>query len=221
MLKKHCHRALSLFITALLVGCSSTPDIPAFTASGYLADRGAVRIWRKNDEHRAIHLRTVYTPFNGDATEVSDYHWLDGQLLSVERHVKGTQPDDVTLRFDQNGSLSFMQRQLAGRREAVSPDAVELYSFDAQRMLKISDVLLSGRVVLRQGHWQGGGRVLSCEGTVVAPAFDEMTRSTLEQQQRVARSPLMVSWLEVPGEVQLLLTSHEDDCRWQPQEDDF
>lgn len=221
MLKKGFYSAFSLFITALLVGCSSTPDIPAFTASGYLADRGAVRLWRKNDAHKAVHLRTVYTPFNGEPMEVSDYNWLDGQLLSIERHIKGAQPVSVTLRFDQNGRLSFMQRQLAGRREAVSEDAVELYSFDAQRMLNISDVLISGRVVLRQGHWQGGRRILSCEGTEITPAFDDATQRMLEQQQRSASSPLMVSWLEVPGEVQLLSTSNEDDCRWQPKEEDF
>lgn len=222
MLKKRHYRALSLFIAALLLaGCSSTPDIPAFTASGYLADRGAVRIWRKNDAHQAIHIRTAYTPFNGDAMEFSDYSWRQGKLLSMERHVKGAQPDDVTLRFDEQGSLNFMQRQLDGRREAVNSDAVELYTFDAQRMLNISDALLSGRVFLHQGHWLGGRDVQSCEGTRVTPDFDADTLSALAQQQRTSTSPLTIAWLEAPEGIQLLRVSHEDDCSWQPQEADF
>lgn len=222
MLKKRDINALSLFFAALLLaGCSSTPDIPAFTASGYLADRGAVRIWRKNEAHQAIHIRTVYTPFNGDAMEFSDYSWREGKLLNIERHVKGAQPDDVTLRFDAQGSLNFMQRQLAGRREAVDSDAVDLYTFDAQRMLHISDALLNGRVFLRQGHWLGGREAQSCEGTRLTPDFDADTLSKLTQQQRASASPLMIAWLEAPEGVQLLRVSHEDECSWQPKEADF
>lgn len=222
MLKTKLSGALSLFFAALLLtGCRSTPDIPAFTASGYLADRGAVRIWRKNDAHQAIHIRAVFTPFNGDAMEFSDYSWRAGKLLSIERHVKGAQPDDVTLRFDEQGSLSFMQRQLAGRREAVDNNAVELYAFDAQRMLNISDALLDGRVFLYQGRWLGDGDVQSCAGQRLTPGFDADTRNQLAQQQRTNASPLTIAWLEAPEGVQLLRASQEDDCSWQPQEKDF
>ncbi|HAT00036.1 MAG TPA: DUF1481 domain-containing protein, partial [Pantoea agglomerans] len=42
-----------LFLSLFLFGCSSTPDIPPFSASGYLADRGVVRIWRKNSDHQS------------------------------------------------------------------------------------------------------------------------------------------------------------------------
>lgn len=222
MLKKRHYRALSLFLAALLVaGCRSTPDIPAFTASGYLADRGVVRIWRKNAAHQAIHIRTVYTPFNGDAMESTDYSWRQGKLLSVERHVQGARPDDVTLRFDEQGSLNFMQRQLAGRREAVDSDTVDLYTFDAQRMLNVSDALLSGRVFLYQGHWLGGREVQSCEGTRLTPDFDADTQNSLAKQQRTSAAPLMIAWLEAPEGVQLLRVSQDDDCSWQPQEADF
>jgi len=210
-----------LFLSLFLFGCSSTPDIPPFSASGYLADRGVVRIWRKNSDHQSVHIRTFYTPFSGGEGEVTDYVWLEKSLISIQRQVKGSQPDDVTLRFDQAGGLNFMQRQLAGRREAVSPDAVELYKFDAERMRNLSDALLSGQVFLRQGHWLGNNVLESCEGQQVRPAFDADALQMLAQQQRRASAPLMVSWLEAPEGIQLLRVSQQDDCSQQPTEEDM
>jgi len=210
-----------LFLSLVLFGCSSTPDIPPFSASGYLADRGVVRIWRKNSDHQSVHIRTFYTPFSGSEGEVTDYVWLEESLISIQRQVKGNQPDDVTLRFDQAGSLNFMQRQLSGRREAVSPDAVELYKFDAERMRNLSDALLSGQVFLRQGHWLGNNVLESCEGQQVRPAFDADALQMLTQQQRRASAPLMVSWLEAPEGIQLLRVSQQDDCSQQPTEEDM
>ena len=210
-----------LFLSLILFGCSSTPDIPPFSASGYLADRGVVGIWRKNSDHQSVHIRTLYTPFSGGEGEVTDYVWLEGSLISIQRQVKGKQPDDVTLRFDQAGGLNFMQRQLAGRREAVSPDAIELYKFDAERMRNLSDALLSGRVFLKQGHWLGSDRLETCEGQQVRPAFDADDRQLLIQQQQSASAPLMVSWLEAPEGLQLLRVSQQDDCSQQPTEDDM
>jgi len=214
-------RFSALSLSLFLFGCSSTPDIPPFSASGYLADRGVVRIWRKNNDHQSVHIRTIFTPFSGSEGEVTDYIWLEQALISVHRQVKGEQPDDVTLRFDQEGGLNFMQRQLADRREAVSPDAVELYKFDAQRMRNVSDALLSGQIFLRQGYWSGGNLVKSCEGQQVRPAFDADALRTLAQQQRGSARPLMVSWLEAPEGVQLLRASQQDDCAQQPKEDDM
>ena len=210
-----------LFLSLFLFGCSSTPDIPPFSASGYLADRGVVRIWRKNSDHQSVHIRTLYTPFSGGEGEVTDYVWLEESLISIQRQVKGKQPDDVTLRFDQAGGLNFMQRQLAGRREAVSPDAVELYKFDAQRMRNLSDALLSGQVFLKQGHWLGNNVLENCEGQQVRPAFDADEVQMLTQQQRSASAPLMVSWLEAPEGIQLLRVSPQDDCSQQPTEDEM
>jgi len=210
-----------LLLSLFLFGCSSTPDIPPFSASGYLADRGVVRIWRKNSDHQSVHIRTLYTPFSGGEGEVTDYIWLEESLISIQRQVKGTQPDDVTLRFDQAGGLNFMQRQLAGRREAVSPDAVELYKFDAERMRNLSDALLSGQVFLKQGHWLGNNVLETCEGQQVRPAFDADDLQMLKQQQSSASAPLMVSWLEAPEGIQLLRVSQQDDCTQQPTEDDM
>ncbi len=221
MLNPFSQRICALLFGALLTGCSSTSDLPAFTASGYLADRGTVRIWRKNNDHQAVHLRTVFTPFNGDAMETTDYNWQQQKLISIERRIAGAQPDDVTLRFDHQGNLNFMQRQLAGRREAVSADSVELYRFDAQRMLDQSNALLEGRVLLRQGHWLGGNQVRACDDKVVNAAFDRDTIYALARQQKMQSAPLMMSWLEAPEGVQLLRATPDDECSWQPKESDF
>lgn len=215
------HSFFILLSLLLLSGCSSTPDTPPFTASGYLADRGAVRIWRKNNGHSSVHLTTRYTPFNGDATETTDYLWQEERLVSVARHVSGKQPDDVTLRFDQDGSLSFMQRQLAGRREAVSTDTVELYKFDAQRMLAQSNALLSGRVALKQGQWLGAKQIETCDGKLESPAFDDNAIQMLVRVQQRSRAPLLVAWLEAPEGTQLLLATPEERCDSQPKEADF
>lgn len=40
-----------------LSACSSHSDLPAFSASGYVADQGVVRLWRKDDDqHRPVVL---------------------------------------------------------------------------------------------------------------------------------------------------------------------
>lgn len=214
-------RLIPSLMLAVLAGCSSHSSLPDFTASGYLADRGAVRIWRKNSDPQTTHMRVAVTPFSSGAGETRDYLWQKGKLVSIERHLLGAQPDDVTLRFDHDGSLSFMQRQLAGRREPLSADAVALYQFDAQRMLKISDDLLSGRVLLQQGRWQGDGSVTDCDGQRRQAEFDAGEQQQILRQQRLARGALNVAWLEAPAGTQLLLVTADDLCLTAPKEADF
>lgn len=214
-------KILTLILIALLVGCSSHSSLPDFTASGYLADRGAVRIWRKNSDHHSVHMMTVFTPFNGEASDVTEYNWVEDNLVSLAREVKGTQPDDVTLRFNADGKLSFMQRQLADKREAVSNETVELYKFDAGRMREVSDALLSGRIMLHQGRWLGDGRVESCEGAIVTPEFDTATLTRISRVYAGDNHATMLAWLQGPDGTELLLQGKTDDCQWQPEEETF
>ncbi|WP_338572006.1 DUF1481 domain-containing protein [Erwinia billingiae] len=212
----------ALFLMLLtLAGCSSTPKVPDFTASGYLADRGTVRIWRKDSHQHSSHLVTIYTPFNETTSETTDYQWQADKLVSIERKTKGDHPESVTLRFDQDGNLSFMQRQLDGRREALSADAIALYQFDAGRVLKISDDLIDGRVWLKQGHWSPSGTVTLCQGGVEKPTFDSFFMHYITQHQRESGKPVSISWLEAPKGTQLILVSAEDQCLSEPKEADF
>lgn len=208
---------LILSIMLLLAGCSSRQKLPDFTASGYLADRGAVRIWRKESAPQTVHLMTIYTPFSASAPEKTDYLWQENKLLSIERHIAGAHPESVMMRFDQNGRLSYMQRQLEGRREALSPDAVALYQFDAGRMLKISDDLLEGHILLRQGHWTPGGTVTLCQGGEMHPRFESDSISYITQHQQMSGKPVSISWLEAPKGTQLLLVSLDDVCPVEPE----
>jgi hypothetical protein len=214
-------KILTLILSVLLVGCSSHSSLPDFTASGYLADRGVVRIWRKNSDRDSVHMMTVFTPFSGGTADVTHYNWTDGKLMSIARQVKGDRPDDVTLRFNAEGKLSFMQRQLAGQRQAVSDETVELYQFDAGRMRDISDALLAGRIMLHQGHWLGNGRVQSCEGAILTPDFDAATRQRISQMWMRDKQATMLAWLEGPDGNELLLQGQADDCQWQPREATF
>ncbi|PIJ48640.1 hypothetical protein BL250_14705 [Erwinia sp. OLTSP20] len=204
----------------LLAGCSSHNTLPDFTASGYLADRGAVRIWRKNYQD-TVHMLTVYTPFSDADVEQTEFTWQHNHLMSLERHIKGAKPDDVTLRFDSDGKLSFMQRQLAGHRESLSDDEVALYQFDVRRMLQISDALLSGRVVLHQGYWQPDNTVTSCQNQKVTPAFDNHARQIIRRLQGNQHSPVSIAWLEASQGTQLLLVTPQDLCASEPEEKNF
>ncbi|EXU76720.1 membrane protein [Erwinia mallotivora] len=209
-----------LLAVLLMAGCSSSQKLPDFTASGYLADRGAVRIWRKEGSARSSHLITVYTPFSGTATETTTYQWQQNKLLSIERHTGGEHPESVMMRF-QDDKLSFMQRQLEGRREALSADAVALYQFDAGRMLRISDDLLAGRVMLKQGHWSADGTVTLCQGSQTRPAFDRFSLHYITQHQQASGKPVSLSWLEAPKGTQLLLVSTENICATEPKAADL
>lgn len=221
MIKESFPRFTVLISLLLLAGCGSSSKLPDFTASGYLADRGTVRIWRKDRLPHSSHLITVFTPFNATGTQTTDYLWQNDKLVSIERHTDSQPPESVTLRFDQDGSLSFMQRQREGQREALSPDAVALYQFDAGRMLKISDDLLEGRVLLKQGRWSASGVVTLCQGGNVEPGFDSQSLRYITQHQPQSGQPVSIAWLEAPKGTQLLLVSAKNECADEPVADDL
>lgn len=207
--------------TLLLIGCSSTSSLPDFTASGYLADRGTVRIWRKNENNQPDRILTVYSPFERGQVETTDYDWQQGKLTAITRQIEGEHPETVTLRFDSHGNLNFMQRQRDNRREAVSEESVALLQFDAQRMLDLSQSLLMGRVFMTQGHWQADGAIKTCSGQVKQPVFDDPSRQLILNEQARSKTPVSVAWLDAPEGTQLILVQAQDVCANEPKEADF
>ncbi len=208
-------------VFTLLEGCNSHTSQPDFTASGYLADHGSVRIWRKNYQ-AGIHLLKEYTPFSGHGNEQIDYRWLNGKLVSVEHRIQNSVLDsNVTLRFDNDGKLSFMQRQLPHRREALSDNDIVFYQFDAKRLLHISNALLKGEVKLYQGKWQHNDSLMSCQQQIVRPQFDNYAYKIILQSQRQNVQPVSVAWLEAPQGIQLLLVTPENLCASEVKESDF
>ncbi|ELQ6135518.1 DUF1481 domain-containing protein [Cronobacter dublinensis] len=214
-------RLLALTGALLLSACRSTPDIPPFTASGYLADDGVVRLWRKDNNDGSVHLLAAFSPWSGDNTSVSDYRWQNDTLASVDYRLQSKQPEQVKVRFDDHGGLSFMQLEVNGQKQQLSSDQIALWQYRAAQMRNTSDALRAGRVVLRQGRWNPDGTITTCEGQIVQPEFDRRAQERLSERQRHAKARVSAAWLEAPEGTQLLLVANEDFCAWQPQPDTF
>ncbi|RLM27470.1 hypothetical protein BIY29_02155 [Brenneria alni] len=198
----------------LTVACSSHTPPPSVFASGYISDRGVVRLWRKDDsQHNIIRLIVVYNPLQGDDTVVSRYLYQQGNLREIKRSLE-TQKDDIEIRFTEKGTVSFMQRQLAERRESISDEDLTLYQWDAKRLLELSEVLQAGKVILKQGTWQNG-QVVTCAGQWVRPYFDSLSMGWIVQRRQQLIGTLSIAWLEAPEGTQLLLADQGSFCRWE------
>ncbi|WP_192459367.1 DUF1481 domain-containing protein [Musicola keenii] len=210
-------RSLFASAIALATACSSHSPPPALYAGGYLADRGVVRLWRMDDEQQhTTTLMTVFSPLQGQDTQITRYQFQQGVLRDVQqRHGASASQDQVMLRFDQDGAVNFMQRQLPDRRESLSEDEIALYQFDARRMLEMSDVMRAGNVRLLQGVWQEG-RVVACDGKVLKPVLDGSSLAWIRQRQQNAHGPVSIAWLVSNAGTQLLLVANADFCRWEP-----
>ncbi|KAA8995084.1 DUF1481 domain-containing protein [Affinibrenneria salicis] len=208
-----------LLAVGLLAACSNRAAPPAVSASGYIADNGVVRLWRKDDARQGIiTLISVFSPFHGDHTQITHYQYRAAAIRDIQREQLGASAQEVQLRFDANGAVSFMQRQLAQRRESLSADEIARYQFDARRMLELSDSLRAGNVRLRQGIWREGV-VTTCDGQSLRPALDRESRLWIVRRTGNARGLLSVAWLEAPEGTQLLLAAHANFCLWEPKLD--
>ncbi|AIN19498.1 MULTISPECIES: DUF1481 domain-containing protein [Yersinia] len=200
-----------------LSACSSQSGPPQFSASGYIADSGVVRIWRQdNTQQQPQVLMSVYSPYSGDNTRVTFYEYQNGLLREIRRNDLGHNPQSVELRFDEQGQVSFMQRQLAARREQLSADNIAVYQLEAKRVLELSTALRAGNVRLIQGRWQDG-IVTTCAGKTVRPNLDDNSQSWLSKRGANSAETLGIAWLDSPEGQQLLLVANQDFCSWEPQ----
>lgn len=206
-------------IASALSACSWHNTPPTFTASGYVADQGVIRLWRKDDEqqHPAV-LVTVYSPYRGVGTVTTRYDYQHGALRQIKRTDADGDHDSIQLRFTDDGTVSFMQRQLATRREPLSADDIARYQYQARRVLALSDTLRAGKVILLQGRWQQG-RVKTCAGQWRDPELGDSATAWIERRASNSAGAVSVAWLEAPEGRQLLLVANEDFCTWEPQED--
>ncbi len=213
---------IGLTCLLLLAACSSSDKRPPFSASGYLADRGVVRLWRKNSASDDVTIRTLYTPFDENLTEETEYHWHDSHLTFVrQQHSGGALSEDVTLRFDSQGNVSFMQRQLENHRESVSQQAIELYKFDAGRILNISNALQAGNIRLQQGIWQQNNRVMSCDHQQIDAGLGPEATEIISRTLSGGHAPVYISWIEGPQGTQLLKATTDNICHSQPTAEDL
>lgn len=204
----------------VLAGCSSISREPTLSASGYFADDGVVRIWTKiSGDEQPMRLLRVYTPFSGD-TVSTYYEYLDGKLSLIRSEVQNRDKlPSLMLRLDSEGNPSFMVRKLIDRNEQLSSDDILRLKYEEQRARMTSMSLNAGRVRLHQGY-VSNGKIISCQGEAVTPAFPPEQQRWIEKRIRNGGF-ISLAWLTAPGGVQLLLVANENFCHWEPQIETF
>ena len=213
-------QALALAGMLVLTACSHDSSLPAFTASGYADNQGAVRVWRKDSDDE-VHLLSAFSPWHSGSTTTSEYRWQGDTLAYIDVNIYSKVPEHVRVRFDDHGELSFMQREIGGLKQQLSTDQIELYRYRADQIRQTSDALRQGRVVLHQGRRHADGTVTTCEGQTLKPDLDSWATEHIARRQSHSSMEVSVAWLEAPEGSQLLLVANEDFCTWQPTEKSF
>ncbi|WP_273805052.1 DUF1481 domain-containing protein [Providencia rettgeri] len=206
----------------MLSACSSNaPKLPEFSASGFIADDGVIRMWRLNDaKNQPLVLMVVYSPYKGTDTSVNFFEYRSGNLWQIRSQILNQKGGDITeqLRFDKNNDIIFMQRAQDGTKTPLSTDEITRWRFEAQRVLETNTALIVGGVKLYQGRWQQG-KVTTCEGDVREVTFEPYAENWLQSRAKVWHSQLNLAWLESSEGNQLLMVADTDFCRWQPSKD--
>ncbi len=177
-----------------------------------------MRLWRKDDNQQPLVLMSVYSPFEGTGTEVTQYEYFNGRLIQIRRNNADTEKESVLLRFDRQGEVVFMQRQLSLRREKLTPDEITRFQFEAKRLLDVTAALRAGNVRLIQGSLEDGN-LTTCAGEKATLKLEPFFADWVAKRARDSRGKLGIAWLESPEGQQLLLVANEDFCHWEPRED--
>ncbi|TDB52450.1 DUF1481 domain-containing protein [Photorhabdus khanii] len=211
---------MTLGFVFALSACTNQLKQPSFSASGFIADDGVVRLWHLNDQNsKPLVLMSVYSPYRNGNTIVTFYEYKQGDLRQIRREILNDEnPLAEQLRLDKSGDVIFMQKQSKTRREPLSSDDIVRMQFDAKRVLELSDALIVGNVRLMQGHWHNG-KVTTCAGDTIAVEFEPYARSWLEQREKSSYGQLTIAWLEASAGRELLLVANNDFCRWEPTKD--
>ncbi|MEQ5323201.1 MULTISPECIES: DUF1481 domain-containing protein [Providencia] len=207
---------------SMLSACSSNaPKLPEFSASGFIADDGVIRMWRLNDaKSQPLVLMVVYSPYKGTDTSVNFFEYRSGNLWQIRSQILNQKNGDITeqLRFDKNNEVIFMQRTQDGYKTPLSTDEITRWRFEAERILETNTALIVGGVKLYQGRWHQG-KVTTCEGDVREVTFEPYAENWLQSRAKVWHSQLNLAWLESSEGNQLLMVADTDFCRWQPSKD--
>ncbi|MBO2025408.1 DUF1481 domain-containing protein [Klebsiella pneumoniae] len=178
----------------MLTACSHDTSLPPFTASGYADNQGAMRIWRK-DSGDEVHLLAAFSPWRHGDTSTSEYRWQGDQLALIELNVYGKPPEHIRARFDAQGDLSFMQREVDGQKQQLSSDRSRYIVIAPNRSARPATPS-AGRVVLRQGRWNAAAHtVLTCEGQTVTPDLDSRAPAHIERRQSHASAAVSIARL--------------------------
>ncbi|MEI9600535.1 DUF1481 domain-containing protein [Moellerella wisconsensis] len=215
---------LVLGTASILSACSSQPTLPTFSASGFIADEGVIRLWRLNDpQNEPQVLMVVYSPYQDQNTSVTFFEYRHGQLWQVRSQIlnAGEQQIQEQLRFNRNNDVIFMQRETSSQKTVLSSDDITRWRFEANRILDISTALVVGDIKLYQGYWQQG-KIETCDGEIRKVSFEPYAENWIKQRERESRgqkqNKLTIAWLEAPEGNQLLMVANDNFCKWQPTE---
>lgn len=210
---------LALGFGSLLSACSVQPDFPPFSASGYIADDGAVRMWRLNADNQPRVLMSVFSPYHsGQQTVVTVYEYRRGQLWQIRSEYLGDNGFSEQLRLDHEGNAIFMQREKGGHKSPLTADEITRMTFVAGRQLTLNSALVIGDIRLKQGQWRDS-YVTDCQGNKSYIEFDAKTEQFLAKRQRSSASPIYIAWLDSPEGREILLAANDNFCKWEPTED--
>lgn len=87
----------------MLSACSSEPKLPEFSANGFIADDGVIRMWRLNDDKsQPLVLMVVYSPYKGSDTSVSFFEYREGKLWQIRSQILNAGEQEILeqLRFN-------------------------------------------------------------------------------------------------------------------------
>lgn len=208
---------LAMGLVFLLSACSSKPQLPEFSATGYIADEGVVRLWRLNNavsEPQVI--MSVYSFYHKPETVITFYEYRQNHLWQIRSEIiNPTHPSSWQLRLNKDGEAIFMQQESQGQKRALTEDERLRMVFSAGREREISDALTIGKVNLVQGIWYQN-TMTTCAGEKVNVSFEGAQQRWLQRRTRQSNHPSYVAWLESPEGKQLLLVAEHDFCKWEP-----
>lgn len=213
---------LVLGAISILSACSSnSPQLPEFSASGFIADDGVIRMWRLNNaKSEPLVLMVVYSPYKGTDTSVNFFEYRMGKLWQIRSQIMNQGSGNITeqLRFNKNNDVIFMQREQANNKTSLTEDEITRWRFEAERILETNTALIVGKIELHQGRWQQG-KVTTCQGDVREVKFEPYAENWLQSRSKVWHNQLNIAWLESPEGSQLLMVADTDFCRWEPSKD--
>lgn len=208
---------LAIGLAFLLSACSSTPRLPEFSATGYIADEGVVRLWRLNNTASEPQvIMSVYSFYKKQETVITFYEYRQNKLWQVRSEiVNPSHPSSWHLRLNQRSEVIFMQQENQGQKRALSDDERLKMIFSASKEREISEALAIGKVNLVQGVWYQN-TMTTCAGEKVSVSFESPEQRWLQQRALSSNKPVYVAWLDSPEGKQLLMVAEHDFCKWEP-----
>lgn len=201
----------------LLSACSSTVQLPEFSATGYIADEGVVRLWRLNNNASEPQvIMSVYSFYKKPETIITFYEYRQNNLWQVRSEIiNPTNPSSWHLRLNKRGEVIFMQQESQKQKRALTEDERLRMVFAASKEREISEALTIGEVNLVQGVWYQN-TMTTCAGEKVNISFEAPEQRWLKARTRNSIKPSYVAWLDSPEGKRLLMVAEHNFCKWEP-----